>query len=141
MKRRYIVFAAFPLLGLIALIGCSASSDTSDVLFAPSSGDVGASLTPLQSDGVATIKGTVTYDGGYDGSAALFMLPADAIGLILRMVKIEYDAWKTGGMSVNTLSIGGFGLSVVQDWPRHLKRQLDGLKNDARLMFMESGRL
>ena len=63
MKRRRVALLALPLLGLIALIGCTASSDTSDVLFPPSTGEVGGGKTPLQSDGVATIKGTVTFDG------------------------------------------------------------------------------
>lgn len=81
----------------------------------------------------------VTYDAGYDGTT--YPVPAHAIGVVLKMLKIQYDGWKTGGMSVNTLSIGGFGLSVVQDLPKQLMRELGLLKDDARQMFMTGGRL
>jgi hypothetical protein len=62
MKRRRLVIATV-LLGLAVLVGCTAGSDTPDTPFSPSNRGDTPVLTPVLSDGVATIKGTVTYDG------------------------------------------------------------------------------
>ncbi|HEV3144975.1 MAG TPA: hypothetical protein VGZ47_13880, partial [Gemmataceae bacterium] len=63
MKRRHLVFLAVPMLGLLLFIGCTSSSDTGDNLFPPSNTGEQVARQPLQSDGMATIKGTVTFDG------------------------------------------------------------------------------
>lgn len=81
----------------------------------------------------------VAYTAGYDGT--VYPLPAEATGFLLAATKIQYDGWRTGGMSVNTLNIGGFGLSVVQDWPRHLQKILSNLQDNARRIFLVDARL
>jgi len=64
MKRRHLMLMLAPAMCALAVIGCTASTDTSDVLFDPSNGGTAIARKPLEGiEGLATIKGTVTYDG------------------------------------------------------------------------------